>query len=106
MHEGITTGDKLTESQADHFSSALLVPRLSFIKEFPRIRGKQFDWNALVEFKLRWKISLKMCIYRASALGLLTRNRQELAICILIPEGIRELNLVMNFCALKNPACW
>ena len=75
MHEAITTGDKHTESQADHFSSALLVPRLSFIKEFPRIRGKQFDWNALVEFKLRWKISLKMCIYRASALGLLTQEQ-------------------------------
>lgn len=106
MHEGITTGDKLTESQADHFSSALLVPRLSFIKEFPRIRGKQFDWNALVEFKLRWKISLKMCIYRASALGLLTQEQARTGYMHLNSEGIRELNTVMNFCALKNPACW
>lgn len=32
MHEGIITGDKTTESQADRFSSALLAPRLSFIK--------------------------------------------------------------------------
>lgn len=75
MHEGIVTGDKKTESQADQFSSALLVPRVSFIKEFPRIRGKQFDWNAMLAFKLRWKISLRMAIYRATALGLLSQEQ-------------------------------
>ncbi|WP_140921176.1 helix-turn-helix domain-containing protein [Limnobaculum xujianqingii] len=73
MHDGILTGDHKTESQADQFSSALLVPRISFINEFPKIRGKQFDWNAMVEFKLRWKISLKMAIYRAASLGLLSQ---------------------------------
>lgn len=91
MHEGITTGDKLTESQADRFSSALLVPRISFIKEFPRIRGKQFDWNALVEFKLRWKISLKMCIYRASTLGILTQDQARTGYMHLNSKGYTKV---------------
>lgn len=71
LHEGIITGDKLTEHQADHFSSAFMVPRVSFIKEFPKMRGSHLDWNALVEFKIRWKISLRMCLYRASVLGII-----------------------------------
>lgn len=75
MHEGIVTGDPITESQADQFSSALMVPRISFINEFPRMRGTQFDWNAMVEFKIRWKVSLRMMIYRASALGILTQEQ-------------------------------
>ncbi|WP_340615224.1 helix-turn-helix domain-containing protein [Xenorhabdus thailandensis] len=75
LHDGIVTGDNLTESQADQFSSAFLVPRVSFMKEFPKMRGRYLDWNALIEFKLRWKISLKMIIYRASTLGLLTKEQ-------------------------------
>lgn len=91
MHEGITTGDKLTESQADRFSSALLVPRISFIKEFPKIRGKQFDWNALVAFKLRWKISLKMCIFRATTLGLLTQDQARTGFIHLNSKGYTKV---------------
>lgn len=77
LHEGIITGDKLTEHQADHFSSAFLVPRLSFIKEFPKMRGSHLDWNALVEFKVRWKISLRMCLYRASVLGIISPEQMR-----------------------------
>ena len=91
MHEGIITGDKTTESQADRFSSALLAPRLSFIKEFPRIRGKQFDWNALVAFKLRWKISLKMCIFRATSLGLLTQEQARTGYIHLNSKGYTKV---------------
>lgn len=91
MHEGIVTGDKLTESQADHFSSALLAPRTSFIKEFPRLRGRQFDWNALIAFKLRWKISLKMSIYRASFLGLISQEQARTGYMHLNTKGFTKV---------------
>lgn len=93
MHEGIITGDKTTESQADRISSALLAPWLSFIKEIPRIRGKQFDWNALVAFKLRWKISLKMCIFRATSLGLLTQEQARTGSIHLNSKGYTKVEL-------------
>ena len=104
MHEGITTGDKVTESQADRFSSALLVPRLSFIKEFPRIRGRQFDWNALVEFKLRWKISLKMCIYRATTLGLLTQEQARTGYMHLNSKGYTKVEPGDEFIRPEEPS--
>ena len=62
MHEGITTGDKLTESQADHFSSALLVPRLSFIKEFPRIEVSNSTGMLWLNLNLDGKSALK-CVF-------------------------------------------
>lgn len=104
MHEGITTGDKMTESQADRFSSALLVPRVSFIKEFPRIRGKQFDWNALVSFKLRWKISLKMCIFRATTLGLLTQEQARTGYMHLNSKGYTKVEPGDEFLPVEEPS--
>ncbi|WP_347941285.1 XRE family transcriptional regulator [Escherichia coli] len=77
LHEGIITGDKITEHHADYFSSAFLVPRVSFVNEFPKMRGSHLDWNALINFKERWKISLRMCIYRATVLGLITPQQMR-----------------------------
>ncbi|EJD6653645.1 ImmA/IrrE family metallo-endopeptidase [Raoultella ornithinolytica] len=87
LHEGVVTGDKLTEHQADHFSSAFLVPRVSFLSEFPKMRGVHIDWNALIDFKLRWKISLRMCLYRASVLGAITPNQMRTGFIHLNSKG-------------------
>ncbi|MBV4413314.1 ImmA/IrrE family metallo-endopeptidase [Enterobacteriaceae bacterium YMB-R22] len=87
LHEGIVTGDKLTEHQADHFSSAFMVPRVSFMNEFPKMRGSHFDWNALEEFKVRWRISLRMCLYRASVLGLITPEKMRKGFIYLNSKG-------------------
>jgi len=90
LHEGVVTGDKVTEHQADHFSSAFMVPRVSFVNEFPKMRGTHFDWNALVEFKLRWKISLRMCLYRASVLGLISPQQMRTGFIHLNSKGFTK----------------
>lgn len=70
MHQGVKTGDKETESQANRFSSAFLMPRESFIKEFPSMLGR-LDWNAIYSLKIRWRVSAKAVLHRAKDLGLL-----------------------------------
>jgi Zn-dependent peptidase ImmA (M78 family) len=68
MHQGIETGDKETEDQANRFSSALLMPRDSFRQEFPVMPGR-LDWHVIYTLKLRWRVSAKAVIRRARDLG-------------------------------------
>lgn len=70
IHQGIKTGDKGTESQANRFASAFLMPRDSFGKEFPSMSNR-LDWHAIYSLKVRWRVSAKAIIYRAHDLGLI-----------------------------------
>ena len=70
MHEAITTGDPSTESEANQFASAFLLPRAAFIKEFPRTHT--INWQLLLEMKKRWGVSLQAIIRRAYDLGILS----------------------------------
>jgi Zn-dependent peptidase ImmA (M78 family)/transcriptional regulator with XRE-family HTH domain len=70
IHQGMETGDDETEAQANRFSSAFLMPRESFKKEFPAISGR-LDWNAIYSLKIRWRVSAKAVLRRAKDLGLL-----------------------------------
>lgn len=70
MHQGVITGDKITEGQAHRFASAFLIPRKAFAKEFPRMK-KNLDWNGLYAMKLRWKVSVRAIIRRAFDLSII-----------------------------------
>lgn len=73
MHRGIQTGDRETENQAHRFASAFLLPRSSFIREFPRSR--LLNWTLIFELKLRWKVSARAIIRRAYDLGIITADQ-------------------------------
>lgn len=62
MHEGITTGDKLTESQADHFSSALLVPGYLSLKNFHEYEVSNSTGMLWLNLNLDGKSALK-CVF-------------------------------------------
>ncbi|KML72152.1 helix-turn-helix domain-containing protein [Pectobacterium carotovorum] len=79
LHEGISTGDRVTESQANRFASALLLPRSAMAKYFPRPIGGRIDWQGLSQFKLTWKVSKAAIIYRAHQLSLLTDAQYKTA---------------------------
>lgn len=79
LHEGVSTGDRATESQANRFASALLLPRTAMAKYFPRPIGGRIDWQGLSQFKLTWKVSKAAIIYRAHQLGLLTDAQYKTA---------------------------
>ena len=70
LHTGVLTGDRLTESQANRFASAFLMPRGAFAPECARAtRGSRLNWPVLVDLKLRWGVSKAAILYRGRQLG-------------------------------------
>ncbi len=70
MHIGVLTGDKLTETQANRFASALLMPKKAFSQEYRlAIRGSRLNWQGLKELKLKWGVSKAAILYRGHQLG-------------------------------------
>ncbi|MAB50248.1 XRE family transcriptional regulator [Marinobacter sp.] len=87
MHEGVVTGDRLTESQANRFASAFLLPRSMMAKLFPRPRGSRLDWRGIREFKLNWKVSKAAILYRARQLDLITDKQYKSGVITLRKYG-------------------
>jgi len=81
LHNGIETGDTVTESEADRFASAFIFPRSSFLKEFPRnfIASREASWRPLYQLKIRWGMSLKAIIYRAHFLNIISSQQYRSA---------------------------
>lgn len=74
IHQGVATGDKETEAQANQFGSALLMPRETFSHEFPPMPNR-IDWHAIYSLKIRWRVSAKAIIRRGYDLGKLDANQ-------------------------------
>lgn len=70
VHDGLETGDRETERQADRFASAFLMPRAGFVKEFPR--ASRINWTMLLRLKSRWKVSIQAMVRRAYDLGVIS----------------------------------
>lgn len=77
MHQGRVTGDRISESEANRFASAFLVPRAMMAKLFPRPKGSRLDWAGLREFKLTWKVSKAALLYRARQLDLISDDQYK-----------------------------
>ena len=72
LHMGVLTGDRFTESQANRFASALLMPRATFAAEFRHVlRGTRLNWSEMSASKRRWGVSKAALLYRGHQLGLL-----------------------------------
>ncbi|WP_351124071.1 XRE family transcriptional regulator [Shewanella sp. T24-MNA-CIBAN-0130] len=91
MHQGMETGCRTTEQQANNFASAFLIPRSSFIAEFPKVRGTYFNWEAMIDMKVRWGVSLKSILYRAKALGLVTNEKAKSGYIYLARNGFTKI---------------
>lgn len=100
LHKGVVTGDRTTESQANRFASALLIPRAMMAKLFPKPRGTRLDWLGIREFKLTWKVSKAAILYRARQLDLLTDDQYKTGVITLRrtgeASGEREDHLIPN----------
>lgn len=69
------------------------MPRISFSSEFPQMRGQYFNWSVLEDMKVRWGVSLKAIIYRASKLGLISPEKAASGFTYLSRSGqTREEN--------------
>ncbi|USP42204.1 XRE family transcriptional regulator [Acinetobacter sp. XS-4] len=88
LHDGIVTGDRLTESQANHFASALLIPQVMMRTHFPTwYKNGRYNWTKLSEFKQTWKVSKAAILYRAKQLGLLTQEQYTSGVIYLKKTG-------------------
>jgi Zn-dependent peptidase ImmA (M78 family)/transcriptional regulator with XRE-family HTH domain len=87
LHVGTSTGDRKTEGEANRFAGAFLMPRSSFVKEFPRLRGSHLNWNGLSEMKLRWKVSKSALLYRAKQLSLISEDQYRTGVIRLSRGG-------------------
>lgn len=103
MHQGIETGCRTTEDQANLFASAFLMPRASFASEFPAMRGRYLNWPALKELKLRWKVSFKALIYRARSLDLLTADQAKSGFTHLNRKGFTKDEEFDDLIPMESP---
>lgn len=69
MHPGIPTGTVETESMADRFASAFLMPAGAFAREFS---VETFSWKHVFNLKKRWLTSAASVVHRAYDLGLIS----------------------------------
>lgn len=91
MHEGVVTGDRITENQANRFASAFLLPRSMMMKFFPRPNGTRLDWKGIREFKGNWKASKGAILYRARQLEIITDAQYKTGVITLKRhEGTQE----------------
>jgi len=68
MHAGMSTGDEETETAANRYASAFLMPRNAFARDF---RTVPFSWRHIFDLKGRWRVSAAAIVKRAYDLGLL-----------------------------------
>ncbi|MBY3334586.1 ImmA/IrrE family metallo-endopeptidase [Rhizobium laguerreae] len=101
MHRGIETGDKATESQANRFGSAFLLPRSSFIHEFPR--GRLLNWQAIFALKLRWKVSAAAIIRRAFDLSVISADQYRTGYIHLSKTGQKKMERYDDQIAAEEP---
>lgn len=78
-HNGIETGDRDTEAQADHFASHFLLPRAALIKEYSSTSKTRIDWTRIYSMKIKWGISARAIIYRLNQCGLITPSQYRTA---------------------------
>lgn len=86
LHEGHVTGDRKTESEANRFASAFLLPRSTFMKVFPK-RGSRIDWAGIRALKLEFQVSKAAILYRAKSLNLLDEDEYRSAVITLKNRG-------------------
>lgn len=102
MHQGITTGDSVSEGEAHRFAGAFLIPRGAFAREFPRTK-RALDWNALFAMKLRWKVSVRAIARRAFDLGLLDAAQYRTANIQLVKTGQAKTERYDDRIAVEEP---
>lgn len=104
FHEGIITGCRKTESQANHFAGAFLLPRAIMIKYFPSIfNGKSFNWANMSKFKMHFKVSKAAILYRAKQLSLLNDKQYRRGVIYLKNQGESRQEIEDKDIRLEQP---
>lgn len=92
LHKGVNNDvieNPMIEKQANYFASCLLLPKATFINEFPQFHRARIPWDRLFEMKLRWKVSIAALLMRAHELGLISDSARQKAFIHISHKGWR-----------------
>lgn len=92
LHKGVNNDvieNPMIEKQANHFASCLLLPKATFISDFPQFNRSRIPWDKLTEMKLKWKVSIAALIMRAHDLSLITEAARQKAFIHISHKGWR-----------------
>ena len=107
MHDGVVTGCKETEKQANAFASAFLMPQATFInatRKFPITKGlKSLNWANLYQLKLYFKVSLKALLYRSKYLGLISDDQMRSGYIFLNKKGYSKVEPLDDQLPIEEP---
>lgn len=104
LHIGIQTGDKVTESQANRFASAFLMPRRYFATECrAAMRGSRLNWTVLADIKIRWGVSKAAILYRGRQLGVFTDEQYRSGVIGLTRRGEARAEFEDKNMLLESP---
>lgn len=101
LHQGLITGDSITEGQANRFASAFLLPAESFAREFRKTQ--RFSWDLVFDLKVRWRVSAAAIVYRAFELALIDKSEFQKAFVYLSNSGQRKRERLDDDFALESP---
>ncbi|WP_268760360.1 ImmA/IrrE family metallo-endopeptidase [Caballeronia mineralivorans] len=104
LHIGIQTGDKVTESQANRFASAFLMPRRYFAAECrTAMRGSRLNWSVLADIKVRWGVSKAAILYRGRQLGVFSDEQYRSGVIGLTRRGEARAEFEDKDMPLESP---
>jgi Zn-dependent peptidase ImmA (M78 family) len=104
LHQGIQTGSRITESQANRFASAFLIPRSMMAAHWPKPKGSRLDWLGMKAFKLTWKVSKAAMLYRAHQLDLIDDIQYKSGVITLRRTGEATSEREDREIALEQPS--
>lgn len=111
LHDGVITGDRLTESQAHRFASALLLPQSMLRTNFPILfKNGRFNWIKISEFKKIWGISKAAILYRAKQLNLIDEYQYRTGVIHLnrasgeAKQEVEDIDMPMEIPSLLHDA--
>ncbi|TJY56269.1 ImmA/IrrE family metallo-endopeptidase [Sinimarinibacterium sp. CAU 1509] len=105
LHHGVLTGDRLTETQANRFASALLLPRSSFGADCRHaVRGSRLNWKGISELKKKWGTSKAAIIFRGHQLGHLNEAQVRTGFIFLRRHGEAIEEVEDRFIAHESPS--
>lgn len=79
LHDGVETGDRETEGQADYFASHFLLPSQALIQGYKSRSKTRLDWQAIVSLKIKWGISIRAIIYRLNQAEIISPSQYRTA---------------------------
>lgn len=104
LHNGVTTGDTETETQANRFANAFLLPRGAFLREFgPSFTSYRINWRTLVSLKRKWKVSLSAIIRRAYDLGIIDAVKYRSAYIYMNNKGYMKKEPLDDDIPMEQP---